>query len=489
MSRRSLFVRSLACCLLAGGASAQNQTGPNFEVTTLTDRNNTVAKVGDCSLREAIRAAKETGQPAVITFKAGLTGTLTLGSTFGQLEVTQPLTLLGPGARSLTIASGGSHRVFRTSGGPHHFSGLTIEGGKVTVADEGGGGIWNTGTLKLEDCALSGNSVTAPDRYPAKGGAIFTSGNLTLWRCSFSGNTATGAAATTGDYGYDGFGGAIHNADSGVLAAAHCTFSGNTGRGGNGSARKGRACGAIHNAGAMTLTSCTISGNTGTGGGRFDAPSFAIGGVFNEGSCTVRSTVIAGNSVTGFSSHRDVRGPFVSGGYNLIGAVTGNPAGEYPATGFTQATDQTGTDASMKDAKLGTFQSNGGPVNTMLPQSGSPLIDKGKNFAGEWLEQRGYFRVVDDEGIGNAAGGDGSDIGSVEAGSAAPGVITMENGTVRGFLAGDRGRIYRFEYSDNLEAPWTPLSGEVMLADGTGRLMFLDPGPLPEKRFYRAARE
>ncbi|HVJ45631.1 MAG TPA: CSLREA domain-containing protein, partial [Luteolibacter sp.] len=65
--------------------SAQNQTGPTYVVTTLTDRNNSTAKVDDCSLREAIRAATAANVPAMITFKEGLKGTLLLNASFGQL--------------------------------------------------------------------------------------------------------------------------------------------------------------------------------------------------------------------------------------------------------------------------------------------------------------------------------------------------------------------------------------------------------------------
>jgi MYXO-CTERM domain-containing protein len=65
---------------------------------------------------------------------------------------------------------------------------------------------------------------------------------------------------------------------------------------------------------------------------------------------------------------------------------------------------------------LGALAANGGPTMTHLPLSGSPAIDAAKALAGVFTDQRGYTRVYDDSGVGNATGGDGSDIGAAEAG-------------------------------------------------------------------------
>jgi hypothetical protein len=62
------------------------------------------------------------------------------------------------------------------------------------------------------------------------------------------------------------------------------------------------------------------------------------------------------------------------------------------------------------------------------------------------------------------------------------------NGTALVTLKGDAGAIYQFEYSDDLQPPWTELEGEVKVADGGGRLLFVDPGVLPDRRFYRAVK-
>jgi hypothetical protein len=109
-----------------------------------------------------------------------------------------------------------------------------------------------------------------------------------------------------------------------------------------------------------------------------------------------------------------VKGPFTSAGFNLIGKKDGS-------TGFTAATDQTGTVAAPLDPKLDSnkLQSNGGPTQTISLLLGSPAVDKGTSvgLSGNLtIDQRGsgFPRIFEDSAIGNAAGGDGTDIGAFE---------------------------------------------------------------------------
>ena len=89
-------------------------------------------------------------------------------------------------------------------------------------------------------------------------------------------------------------------------------------------------------------------------------------------------------------------------GYNLSGDAGG---------GFLTVTgDQINT-----DPMLGPLQNNGGPTFTHALLTGSPAIDKGKNFSGSTTDQRGtgFARTVD-LGFPRPAGGDGTDIGAFE---------------------------------------------------------------------------
>jgi hypothetical protein len=98
-----------------------------------------------------------------------------------------------------------------------------------------------------------------------------------------------------------------------------------------------------------------------------------------------------------------------SGGGAVVPSASFSSLGSTSGSGITpDATDLVG-----KDPLLGPLQNNGGPTDTMLPADSSPVIDAGKAFALA-KDQRGDTRPTDLSGFPNAAGGDGTDIGSVE---------------------------------------------------------------------------
>src|SRR5258706_6508242 len=89
--------------LIANTARAQG----TFVVNKLTDTNDGVCDVSDCSLREAIAAASAGG---TITFTSGLSGTITVGST---LSITSTnLTIAGPGPNTITVSGGDTVGIF-----------------------------------------------------------------------------------------------------------------------------------------------------------------------------------------------------------------------------------------------------------------------------------------------------------------------------------------------------------------------------------------
>src|SRR4029077_7191128 len=106
----------------------------------------------------------------------------------------------------------------------------------------------------------------------------------------------------------------------------------------------------------------------------------------------VKSSIIALNTAGG--SGPDGFSTFTSGGFNLIGKKDGS-------TGFTAATDQSGTIASPLNPKLDPagLQDNGGATQTVALLSGSPAIDKGDDSVfgpppGLQDDQRGYPRKI-----------------------------------------------------------------------------------------------
>ena len=146
------------------------------------------------------------------------------------------------------------------------------------------------------------------------------------------------------------------------------------------------------------FTGATVAGNTAAQGGGIAAAS---------GEKVLRSSIVADNT------NGDVRllsssDPFVLD-YSLV-----ESAGTTPITQETAGTNVLG-----QDPQLGALADNGGPTLTQAPGASSPAVDRGKAF-GVQGDQRGSTRPVDDGGVANAAGGDGSDIGAVELQTGTP---------------------------------------------------------------------
>ena len=132
-------------------------------------------------------------------------------------------------------------------------------------------------------------------------------------------------------------------------------------------------------------------------------------------------SIIAGNvsnstlpDVTN-SNTGNIGSGFVSQGYNLIGNVGAQ------ISVFSQTGDQTGNSTTPLNPMLAVLANNGSATQTHKPLTGSPAIDKGAaaidpiTTTAVTNDQLGVSRPIDLPGIANAAGGNGSDIGAVEA--------------------------------------------------------------------------
>src|SRR5256885_817842 len=125
-----------------------------FTVTNLLDS-------GPDSLRAAVAAAN--ANPGADAIDFATTGTI--GLTSGQLDITDSVTINGPGAGALTVSGEGVSRVFGIAGGPTVvIAALTVANGSATDTPGGGvsmagGGIFMAGgTVTLDHVTVTGNS-------------------------------------------------------------------------------------------------------------------------------------------------------------------------------------------------------------------------------------------------------------------------------------------------------------------------------------------
>jgi CSLREA domain-containing protein len=417
---------------------------PPFIVTTTADHDDGSCNLSDCTLREAINAANAASGTNTILFASGVTGTITLQPAGGTLNVTDSVTIVGPGASILAVSGNEAIRVFNFNGGTSIISGLTIRDGWLAGnsgdgASRFGGGIYNHATLTISRCMFTNNFVSGANNLSnagtggnAQGGAIYNDANLTVNQSTFgpvgspfNPNTVVGGAGGqstaqfgTGGMGGVGQGGAIYS--SGFMTLTNCTFQGNGAVGGGGGPDTMHfggpgadgSGGAIFSSGPITMTGCTLSGNqavAGAGGQGNNTlnngnPGVGSGGGIKNSTVIplVQSSIIAGNTGN-HGGGADVDGAFSSGGYNLIGTAD-------HSSGFNATADQTGTDASPLNPMLDSLKSHGGQTDVMGLLAGSPAIDKGNSF-GNIADQLG-LPIFDDPSIPNAA--DARDIGAFE---------------------------------------------------------------------------
>ena len=383
--------------------------------------------------------------------------------------------------------------------------------------DASGGAIYNQGNyLLLSNCWLVGSTVEGGrggrggtnvigEFYfnpgnggaggTAAGGAVYSQSSLEVIRCTFSSNRAVGGAGGqggtniassldpggAGSQGGNAFGGAVAASPAHFTSA---TFSGNRAGGGQGGAggdntdsgpggpggSGGDGTGGAIAAGAnpSSFSSCTIVSNSafagagGLGGNGLPAGANGTSGSGSAGgvdgyliSCNnpIRSTILADNFASTIDSNYYIA--FGDYGYNFIGS---DDFGACPWGTSTTA----GTVLLPIHPQLGPLAQIGGGLPTHAPVFGgsptiiSPVIDQGLS-TGLMTDERGAPRNYDFPSMPNAPGGDGSDIGAFELGSAGLGIGVAGNNAVLSWPAyyGD----FTLQSATNLQDPnhWSDL--------------------------------
>jgi hypothetical protein len=427
----------------------------NYTVTSLADS-------GAGTLRAGL------ADSAVTDICFGVQGTITLAS---QLQIVTPVTITGG---SVTISGNNQFPIFvinpSSSTDAFRINGFTLTngngstnnntpyGGAVSVqrgnvtfvgtsitnstASNGGGAIYNAGTLLLSQCGIRNNTVTG-----GSGGGIYNDegGSLTLQGTTVSGNstgTFSGGGLDnygtaqiqggifSGNQGYEG--GAIYNESGGQLPISQgTTFSNNsatfdggaisnsgsttmtqalfTGNQAAGPVEGTPMGGAFYNNGTATITESTFFGNTTSGdGGAIENPNY-----FN--SLTLNDDTISGNSATFSGSGLDlgegvsptINNTIIAGNTAIAGAVNSD------------CNSCTITNGSVE---LGPLANNGGPTQTMMPLPGGVAIGAGDPTAAEaeTIDQRGFSRLTN--GV--------LDVGAVQTHYSSVSFVTQPSNTV-----------------------------------------------------------
>ena len=285
----------------------------SFLVTSLADD----GSAG--TLRDAVENANASAGPDTITFAPAVTGIIALAT--GEIEITDALTIQGPGASRLAIDAGGTSRIFKINYTgvvlmPTAISALSLRHGHST---EDGGALFSNETALLDGLVISGSHADG-----AGGGAYLgTDGQGVISRCRFVGNTAGddggGLFIAAGEelvirkssfakYRAAGSGGGVFlqvEAEAGASAVVtSSTFTGNI------AAREGGGLRVSNESATKTIAirSSQLSGNHAGGTG---------GGLATEGGAVVVDrTLIAANTARfaggGIADHADTLAIFNS---------------------------------------------------------------------------------------------------------------------------------------------------------------------------------
>ncbi|MEW5986137.1 MAG: choice-of-anchor Q domain-containing protein, partial [Chloroflexota bacterium] len=387
-----LVLLSLSWSAVAGGASSReggdhegNAPTVAFTVDSPADAvdanpgNGVCATAtGECTLRAAVQETNALpGADTIVvpagTYRLTIAGANEDAAATGDLDIRANLNLVGAGSQQTIIDGDGQvtgdrvfHLLFQdiyvtvsdltvrggvsgaNGGGFYSRSHLTLQSVRVLANQANwGGGIWNTGTLIINDSLVRDNHATGrggglyTEYNPATinhttfavntaddGGGLFSfSSALTIEDCHLTGNTAVDqggglyqdlSASGLNNTSFAGnaaaYGGALYN-ESATLTISNSSLYQNTATGDGGAVYEGGYPNSPH----LILTASMVASNTagGSGGGIFNGGDFidAIlevtnstisgntagsngGGIYHWGDLKVIHTTITGNTAT-----------------------------------------------------------------------------------------------------------------------------------------------------------------------------------------------
>jgi len=401
MRRAVAIVIPMVGALLMALGAASGAGAASIHVTRTGDPTPNGCHPHDCSLREAVIKANGTGAADTVllkakTYKLSIEGSDEDLAQTGDLDVLNPLKIVGAGASKTTIEgawSGTPDRLFQVPGSTSlSVSTLTLKHGNA-ASEEGGAILGDVGaTIKLTKAHLVSNRADYTGAVASYGraaisktmfrtnhatsccGALYIdAGTGKLTNVAFDRNTAvadTGAMYVDGDRvtlknitfsrnvsaTYVGGGIIISN---GIANLTNVTFSGNKAADSGGALRT--ESGSTSNLNNVTFTkNVADSDNSGSGdGGGIEAAG---------GTLSIQNTILAKNVDRGGEARECVQdgGTIASGGHNLVGSLAG--------CGYTLASsDLTG----IAHSGLEPLADNGGFTKTVALKKRSKAVDKG----------------------------------------------------------------------------------------------------------------
>lgn len=366
----ALVRRLIVTALLASGGTAD---GLDLVVTRYDDPSPDGCASGDCSLREAVRAANATAGSDRILLSAGTyrleqpAGDDT--ATTGDLDVLDSLEVRGVGAGMTTVDGGGLDRAFDVDGDTTRLllAQLTVRGGSANIG--GAVSVGPDAELVLEECEVRDNVTTINGR------------------------------------------GAIDVLGFGSLSVVRSTIAGNAGDG-------------VFCLGACTLESSTVSGNT-----RRELAADGGGGDVLCVGCTIAGSPTAAEVSASLSglvvfTHSVVIGSCFTASGGVVGGQGGNVESPGDTCDFAAADDEVNA-AAVIDA-LG---ANGGGTRTHATPAGSVARDLSAAASCPDTDQRGVPRPAD------GGGGALCDAGAVESTAADPPTPLFHDGFLQGSAA------------------------------------------------------
>ncbi|WP_179223663.1 putative Ig domain-containing protein [Paenibacillus tyrfis] len=443
--RAASFVRAFA---VFGGAAVllmllslfatSSAFAATITVDTTNDTPGNCSVARQCSLRAAVNQSNGSGGSNTIQIPAG-----TYELNLGELAIRSNVEIIGaggdpngnPAGTVIKPRVGAANRVFNLNpdsdtGYNISLKALTVSGGQLWAGDlYGGGGILgytgSQGTVTIENCVVTGNSVSAPGHW---GGGMniagLPGGKVVLRNTVVQGNTAMergGGVHFEGDMNIDVLSSVIDgNIASNGLGGGMTVFPASLGgqiridgttisrNQANGTIDPQAGGGGLYLSAPATITNTTISGNTakGKGGGLYVASKGNItlthvtlfsnkadqggGGLYvQDGNPKLQNTLAAGNSKAGnAASDLEVRtgqnvvaGIDATSSYNLVG-LGGN--GLVP--------EGNGNLVGVADPGVLPLGANGGLGETNALKGSSPAIGKGSNTLATAFDQRGFPR-------------------------------------------------------------------------------------------------